>query len=95
MGSMHWEQWTIALSLAGALVFSLRAILVRRKRWQVVIPAAILFFVTGYELVLSHWEKTVSAAIRLDMFLEVPLMILALVWGTTSVLLSLRKRPAE
>lgn len=95
MGPMHWEQWTIVLSLTGTLVFGLRAILVRSKRWQVAIPAVVLALLTGYEMVLSHWEKTVSAPIRLDMFLEVPLMIFALVWGTTSVLLSLRKRPAE
>jgi hypothetical protein len=89
---MHWEQWTIALSLAGALAFSLRAVLVRRGRWQVAIPAAILFLVAGYELVASHWEKTVSAPIRLDMFLEVPLMIVCLIWGAIGVALSLQKR---
>jgi hypothetical protein len=90
---MHWKQWTIALSLAGALVFSLRAVLVRGKRWQVAISAAVLFLLAGYELVASHWEKTVSAPIRLDMFLEVPLMITCLVWGAIAVVLSLQKRP--
>jgi hypothetical protein len=89
---MHWQQWTIALSLAGALVFSFHAVFVPRRRWQVAIPAAVLFLLAGYELVASLWEKTVSAAIRLDMFLEVPLIIACLVWGAIVVALSLQKR---
>jgi len=91
---MHWEQWTIALSLAGALLFSSRAVLVGRKQWRLAIPAAVLFLLAGYELIASHWEKTVSAAIRLDMFLEVPLMIICLVWGGIALALSMRKRPS-
>jgi hypothetical protein len=31
---------------------------------------------------MDRWEKTVTAPIRLDMFVEVPLMILFLMFGT-------------
>jgi hypothetical protein len=46
------------------------------------VSAAVLFLVLGYEIRMDRWEKTVTAPIRLDMFVEVPLMILFLMFGT-------------
>ena len=43
------------------------------------------------EIRMVRWEKTVSAAIRLDMFAEVPLLALCLAFGMWQMVLS-RKR---
>ena len=40
---------------------------------------------------MDRWEKTVSAAIRLDMFAEIPLIILCLIFGVWQILF-FRKR---
>jgi len=44
-----------------------------------------------YEIQMDRWEKTVSAAIRLDIFAEVPLLALCLAFGVWHIVLS-RKR---
>jgi len=41
---------------------------------------------------MDRWEKTVSAPIRLDMFAEIPIMILCLVFGTWQITLSRRRK---
>ncbi|MCU1309188.1 MAG: hypothetical protein JWO20_313 [Candidatus Angelobacter sp.] len=45
-----------------------------------------------YEIWMIHWEKTVSAAIRLDMFLEIPLMFVLILWGVLGIIFSGRRR---
>jgi hypothetical protein len=89
---MYWEQWIIVLSTAGAAIFGFRAAMVRRNRWWVGVPAFTLFLIAAYELFASRWEKTVSAPIRMDMFVEIPLMILFLIWGVAAILLSGKKK---
>jgi exosortase/archaeosortase len=87
---MHWQQWILALSLVGGMVFAIRAIYSRHKRVWLAIPAGILLFLAGYEYVLDQWEKTVTAPIRLDMLVEIPLMIACLAWGTVSIVLAMK-----
>jgi len=55
------------------------------------IPAVILLLMLVYEIQMDRWEKTVSAAIRLDIFAEVPLLALCLAFGVWHIVLS-RKR---
>jgi hypothetical protein len=38
-----------------------------------------------YEIRMDRWEKTVTAPIRLDMFAEIPLLILCLIFGVWQV----------
>jgi hypothetical protein len=42
---------------------------------------------------MDRWEKTVTSPIRLDMFAEIPLMMLCLIFGVWQIL-SCRKRKA-
>jgi len=44
-------------------------------------PAVVLFLMVVYEIRMDRWEKTVTAAIRLDMLGQIPLMILCLLFG--------------
>jgi hypothetical protein len=75
------EHIIVALCLGFALVLSIRAILLPDKRRRIIIPAAALSLLGVYELKIDHWEKTVSAAIRLDLFFEIPLVVAFILWG--------------
>jgi len=41
-----------------------------------------------YEIRTDRWEKTVSAPIRLDIFAEIPMMILCLAFGMWQLVLN-------
>lgn len=56
-----------------------------------IIPAAGLSLLTIYELAMDHWENSVRAPIRLDLFLEISLMLVFVVWGITACLFRSRK----
>src|SRR5882757_1639715 len=76
---MNFEQWIIWLSLLGGLLFCLAAALSPIRRLYLAMPAVLLFLILVYEIRMDRWEKTVSAPIRLDMFAEIPMMILCLI----------------
>jgi hypothetical protein len=85
---MHCEQWIVRLSLLGGVVFCLVAAFSLIRRLYLAMPAVFLFLILVYELRMDRWEKTVSAPIRLDMFAEIPMMILCLAFGTWQIVLS-------
>jgi len=41
---------------------------------------------------MDRWEKTVTAPIRLDIFVEIPLMILFLIFGTWQMFLCSKRK---
>ena len=86
------EEWIVAISLVGGVLFGLAAALSPVRRLHLAVSAAVLFLVLGYEIRMDRWEKTVSAPIRLDMFPEIALMILCLIFGTWQTLLCRRKK---
>ena len=85
------EEWIIGISLVGGVLFGLAAALSPVRRVHLAVSAAVLFLMVGYEIRMDRWEKTVTAPIRLDMFAEIPLMILCLIFGIWQILLC-RKR---
>jgi hypothetical protein len=78
---MYAEHWVVVLSLSGGILFSLAAALAPSRRMRLATSAVILFLLLWYEIQTDRWEKTVTAPIRLDMFAEIPLMILCLIFG--------------
>ena len=86
------EEWIVAISLVGGVLFGLAAALASVRRVHLAVSAAVLFLVLGYEIRMDRWEKTVRAPIRLDMFPEIALMILCLIFGTWQTLLCRRKK---
>jgi len=89
---MHIEQWIVALSLFGGVLFGLAAIFSRARRLHLAVSAAALVLLSLYEIGMDRWEKTVSAPIRLDMVAEIPLMILCLIFGAWQIVLCRKKR---
>jgi hypothetical protein len=63
------------------------------RRWTLLLAAFGLFAVAGYESYMTLvWEKTVSAAIRLDILvIEFPTMFISIIAG----LLAWTKKPAN
>jgi len=88
---MHAEHWIVVLSLGGGILFGLAAALAPSRRMPLAMSTIILFLLSWYEIRMDRWEKTVTAPIRLDMFAEVPLMILCLISGAWQIF-SCRKR---
>jgi hypothetical protein len=86
------EEWIIAASLVGGVLFCIAAALSPVRRLHLAVSAAVLFLVLGYEIRMDRWEKTVRAPIRLDMFVEVPLMILFLMFGTWEIFLCIKRK---
>jgi len=86
------EEWIIAISLVGGVLFGLAAALASVRRVHLAVSAAVLFLVLGYEIRVDRWEKTVRAPIRLDMFVEIPLMILFLMFGTWQIFLCTKRK---
>jgi hypothetical protein len=85
---MNVEQWIIWLSLLGGPLFCLAAAFSPIRRLYLAMPAVLLFLIFVYEIRMDRWENTVSAPIRLDMFAEIPMMILCLVFGAWQIVLS-------
>lgn len=93
---MHLQQVVLAVAFAGAILFGVRAAYSREKRLTLVIVASILIGLAGYEYVMDRWEKTVTAPIRLDMLVEIPLIAICLIWGLISLIPRTEKlQPAE
>ena len=88
----YLEEWIIAASLVGGILFGLGAALSPVRRPHLAVSAAVLFLVLGYEIRMDRWEKTVSAPIRLDIFVEIPLMILVLLFGTWQIFLCSKRK---
>ena len=90
---MYVEQWIVALSLLGTVLFGLAAVRFAVRRLHLAAAAAVLLLLFLYEIRMDRWEQTVTAPIRLDLFAEIPLMILCLIFGVWQIR-SCRKRKA-
>ena len=90
---MYVEQGIVILSLLGGVLFGLAAVLFPVRRLYLAVSATVLLLLSLYEIRVDRWEKTVTAPIRLDIFAEIPLMILCLIFGVWQILLC-RKRKA-
>jgi hypothetical protein len=90
---MYVEQWIVLLSLLGGVLFGLAAVLFPVRRLPLAVSAAVLLLLSLYEIRMDRWEKTVTAPIRLDMFAEIPLVILCLIFGVWQIR-SCRKKKA-
>ncbi len=82
---MHPQQIIIVSSMCLALMFSVASgrVTGSRRRWTLLLAAFGLFAVAGYESYMSLvWEKSVSAAIRLDIFvIDFPIMFISIIAG--------------
>ena len=82
---MHPQQIIIVSSLCLALMFSVASgrVTGSGRRWTLLLAAFALFAVAGYESYMSLvWEKSVSAAIRLDIFvIDFPIMLISIIAG--------------
>ena len=82
---MHPQQIIIVSSLCLALMFSVASgrVTGSGRRWTLLLAAFALFAVAGYESYMSLvWEKSVSAAIRLDIFvIDFPIMFISIIAG--------------
>jgi hypothetical protein len=90
---MYVEQCIVVLSLLSGVLFGLAAVLFPARRTHLAVSAAVLLLLFLYEIRMDGWEKTVTAPIRLDLFAEIPLMILCLIFGVWQIL-SCRKKKA-
>jgi hypothetical protein len=88
---MYVQHWLVVLSLSGGVLFGLAAAFLPSRRLHLAASAVILCLLSWYELRMDRWEKTVTAPIRLDMFAEIPLMIVCLIFGAWQILFC-RKR---
>ena len=86
------EEWIITISLVGGVLFGLAAALSPVRRLHLAVSAAALFLVLGYEIRMDRWEKTVRAPIRLDIFVELPVIILFLIFGTWQIFLCSKRK---
>jgi hypothetical protein len=82
---MYVEQWIMILSLLGGVLFGIAAVFFPMRRLHLAVSAAVLLLLSLYEIRMDRWEKTVTAPIRLDMFAEIPLLILCLIFGVWQV----------
>ena len=89
---MHTEQWIVALSFSGGVLLGLAAVFFPVRRLHLAVLAAVLLLLSLYEIRVDQWEKTVTAPIRLDIFAEIPLMILCLIFGVWQIVLCRRRR---
>ena len=86
--AMSLEQVIVVLCVGVAVALVVRAAMVRGRRWRVLVPAVALVLLAGYELGMDRWEKTVHAAIRLDMMVEIPLVGVFVIWGVLALVFS-------
>ena len=82
---MYWQDVVLAGSAMGGSVLAILALILPGRRLARALPAVILLLLAMYERHMSAWEKTVHAPIRVDMFLEIPLMFGCLAWGVVAV----------
>jgi hypothetical protein len=88
---MYVEHWIVVLSLSGGVLFGLAAVFFPSRRLHLATSAVVLCLLAWYEIRMDQWAKTVTAPIRLDMFAEIPVMILCLIFGACQIYFS-RKR---
>ena len=86
------EEWIKGISLVGGVLFGLAAALAPVRRVHLAVSAAVLFLVLVYEIWMDRWEKTVTAPIRLDIFVEIAVMILFLMFGTWQIFLCTKRK---
>jgi hypothetical protein len=86
------EEWIIVISLLGGVLFGLTAVLSPVRRLHLAVSATVLFLVLGYEIRMDRWEKTVTAPIRLDIFVEILLMILFLIFSTWQIFVCSKRK---
>src|ERR1700675_3021826 len=91
---MSLEREIVVLSVCVAVALVVRAAMLRDRRWRVLVPAVALVLLAGYELGMDRWEKTVHAAIRLDLVVEIPLVGVFVIWGVLALVFS-RKKSGE
>jgi len=82
---MHPQQIIIVVCACLAMMFSVvsRRLVGNGRRWTLLLAAFGLFAVAGYESYMTFvWEKTVSAPIRLDIFvIDFPIMFISIIAG--------------
>jgi hypothetical protein len=82
---MHPQQIIIVVCACLAMMFSVvsRRVVGNGGRWTLLLAAFGLFAVAGYESYMTLvWEKTVSAAIRLDILvIDFPIMFISIIAG--------------
>jgi hypothetical protein len=82
---MHLQQIIIVVCACLAMMFAVvsRRLVGNGRRWTLVLAACGLFAVAGYESYMTLvWEKTVSAPIRLDIFvIDLPIMCISIIAG--------------
>ena len=89
---MHIEQWIVVLALLGGVLFGLTAFFSRARGIHLALSAAVLLLLSSYEIRIDRWEKTITAPIRLDIFIEIPLMILCLIFRVWQLVLCRKKK---
>lgn len=72
--------------------FGIGAVLLSSKRMRLLVPAVALLVLAIYELSMNQWEKSVRAPIRLDLFLEIPLIAIFIGWGLLALIFSVQKK---
>ena len=92
---MNLEHGIVGLCVSMALALIARAATVRRERWRLMVPAAALLLLAVYEFGMDRWEKTVHAAIRLDLMAEIPLVCVLVVWGVLAMVFSGEKKSTD
>jgi hypothetical protein len=92
---MHLQQIIIVFCVCLAMMFSIvsRRLAGNGRRWTLLLAAFGLFALAGYESYMTIvWEKTVSAAIRLDIFMiDFPIMFISIIAGV----LAYSKKPVN
>ena len=82
---MHPQQIIIVSSVCLASMFSVASgrVTGSGRRWTLLLAAFALFAVAGYEsYMFLVWEKSVSAAIRLDILvIDFPIMFISIIAG--------------
>ena len=85
---MNLEHGIVGLCVSMGLALITRAATTPSKRWRLLVPAATLFALAVYEIGMDRWEKTVHAAIRMDLMVEIPLVCVLVIWGVLALAFS-------
>jgi hypothetical protein len=87
---MSIQRLLLVLCITSGILLVARAIFVRKNRWHLLIPGVALWLLAAYEYRMDQWEKTVSAPIRLDMMVQIPVVLGFVIWGALAIALSVR-----